>query len=61
MKLTVFLSVAGLEGVRLGSALKNELESIKDGSGIEFRCFLYSEDRATRDNHRLGGRVQRAR
>lgn len=44
MKLTVFLSVAGHEGVTIGSAQKNELESINNSFGIEFRCFLYTDE-----------------
>ena len=43
MKITVFLSVAGEEGIKAAEVLKSELEAYVGPNGIQFKCFLYTE------------------
>jgi hypothetical protein len=44
MKISVFLSVAGEEGVKAAEILKKELEIYPGPNGIQFKCFLYTEE-----------------
>lgn len=44
MKINVFLSLAGEEGLKEAENLKRELEAITEPNGLQFRCYLYSKD-----------------
>lgn len=51
MRINVFLSLAGEGGKKLAQHLKSELEALRPHEGLQFSCYLYSEDQD------LGGRI----